>query len=137
MPNMFSITLEWSAAYLIPVRQTFAKMHIHWWIKIQSNILSQYDKNMIDYKDTDNVPIHNQKYEDNDVLSMYRALTVADYIREKTDLDPGLIKPQEEEIMFRLQITPRRKEERSTDVWRLRFTILITLRHRESRKEEQ
>ena len=34
-------------------------------------------------------------------------------------------------------ITPRRKEERSTDVWRLRFTILITLRHRESRKEEQ
>ena len=58
-----------------------------------SNILSQYDKNMIDIEGhTDNVPIHNQKYEDNDVLSMYRALTVADYIREKTDLDPGLIK---------------------------------------------
>lgn len=58
-----------------------------------SKILSQYDKNMIDIEGhTDNVPIHNQKYEDNDVLSMYRALTVADYIREKTDLDPGLIK---------------------------------------------
>lgn len=58
-----------------------------------SNILSQYDKNMIDIEGhTDNVPIHNQKYEDNDVLSMYRALTVADYIREKTDLDSGLIK---------------------------------------------
>ena len=57
-----------------------------------SKILSQYDKNMIDIEGhTDNVPIHNQKYEDNDVLSMYRALTVADYIREKTDLDPGLI----------------------------------------------
>ena len=41
-----------------------------------SNILSQYDKNMIDIEGhTDNVPIHNQKYEDNDVLSMYRALT--------------------------------------------------------------
>ena len=58
-----------------------------------SKILSQYDKNMIDIEGhTDNVPIHNQKYEDNDVLSMYRALTVADYIREKTDLNPGLIK---------------------------------------------
>ena len=27
-----------------------------------------------------------KKYEDNDVLSMYRALTVADYIREKRQI---------------------------------------------------
>ena len=42
--------------------------------------------------DSGSADIRDQKYEDNDVLSMYRALTVADYIREKTDLDPGLIK---------------------------------------------
>ena len=58
-----------------------------------SNILSQYDKNMIDIEGhTDNVPIHNQKYEDNDVLSMYRALTVADYIREKDGFGSGIDK---------------------------------------------
>ena len=32
------------------------------------------------------------KYEDNDVLSMYRALSVANYIREKTDLNDAYIK---------------------------------------------
>ena len=58
-----------------------------------SNILSRYDKNMIDIEGhTDNVPIHNQKYEDNDVLSMYRALTVADYIREKDGFESGIDK---------------------------------------------
>ena len=58
-----------------------------------SNILSQYDKNMIDIEGhTDNVPIHNQKYEDNDVLSFYRARSVSDYLREITTLEPAHIK---------------------------------------------
>ncbi len=56
-------------------------------------ILENYDSNIIEIEGhTDNVPISNDKYEDNDVLSMYRALNVADYIREITDLEPGLIK---------------------------------------------
>ena len=38
------------------------------------------------------MPISNSKYENNDVLSMYRALSVADYIRGITDLESGLIK---------------------------------------------
>ena len=42
---------------------------------------------------TDNVPMANtRKYEDNDVLSMYRALNVANYIRDTTDIDPSHIK---------------------------------------------
>ena len=41
---------------------------------------------------TDNVPIHSGRYEDNNVLSMYRALTVADYLRGITDIEPGHIK---------------------------------------------
>lgn len=56
-------------------------------------ILTKYGDNLIDIEGhTDNVPIHNNKYPSNDVLSMYRALNVADYIRGTTDIDPSHIK---------------------------------------------
>ena len=57
-------------------------------------VLERYDENIIEVEGhTDNVPIsRNSKYESNDVLSMYRALAVADYIREITDLNPAYIK---------------------------------------------
>ena len=41
---------------------------------------------------TDNVPMTSGRYENNNVLSMYRALEVADYIRSKTDINPANIK---------------------------------------------
>jgi len=57
-------------------------------------VLKQYDKNIIEIEGhTDNVPIaSSSKYESNDVLSMYRALSVADLIREETKLNPAYIK---------------------------------------------
>lgn len=56
-------------------------------------ILETYSNNMIEIEGhTDNVPINSTKYESNDVLSMYRALTVADYVREITELNPAHIK---------------------------------------------
>ena len=56
-------------------------------------ILENYDSNVIEIEGhTDNVPIHSSKYENNNVLSMYRALSVADFIRDNTTLDPALIK---------------------------------------------
>lgn len=56
-------------------------------------ILQSYDKNMIEVEGhTDNVPISSAKYKDNNVLSMYRALTVADYLREVTTIEPSHIK---------------------------------------------
>ena len=56
-------------------------------------ILQSYDKNMIEIEGhTDNVPMSSGRYEDNNVLSMYRALTVADYIREVTTVNPAYIK---------------------------------------------
>ncbi|MBO5302612.1 MAG: flagellar motor protein MotB [Lachnospiraceae bacterium] len=56
-------------------------------------ILNTYTSNIIEIEGhTDNVPISNEKYKNNDVLSMYRALNVADYIRSKTELNPGLLK---------------------------------------------
>ena len=57
------------------------------------SILENYDSNVIEIEGhTDNVPIHSSKYENNNVLSMYRALSVADFIRDNTTLDPALIK---------------------------------------------
>lgn len=56
-------------------------------------ILTNYSSNIIEIEGhTDNVPISTTKYENNDVLSMYRALSVADYIRSITNLEPGLLK---------------------------------------------
>ncbi len=56
-------------------------------------ILQNYDQNIIEIEGhTDNVPIHSSKYADNNVLSMFRALTVADYIRSITNLNPAYIK---------------------------------------------
>lgn len=56
-------------------------------------ILSTYNGNMIEIEGhTDNVPISNDRYENNNVLSMYRALSVADYIRNITNLDATLLK---------------------------------------------
>lgn len=56
-------------------------------------ILNHYTDNIIEVEGhTDNVPIHNGRFEDNNVLSMYRALSVADYLREVTTLDPAHIK---------------------------------------------
>lgn len=56
-------------------------------------IIAPYNANIIDVEGhTDNVPMSSGKYEDNNVLSMYRALTVADYLREITAIDPGNIK---------------------------------------------
>ncbi|MCR4674692.1 MAG: flagellar motor protein MotB [Lachnospiraceae bacterium] len=56
-----------------------------------SKMLNVYTSNLIDVEGyTDNVPIKSAKYESNDVLSMYRALYVADCIRENADqLDPA------------------------------------------------
>ncbi len=59
-----------------------------------SAILQRYDKNIIEIEGhTDNVPLASgSKYEDNDVLSMYRALSVANFIRANTDLNDAYIK---------------------------------------------
>ena len=57
-------------------------------------ILKSYSNRRIKIEGhTDNVPVSaRSKYESNDVLSMYRALSVADYIRSNTSLDPAHIK---------------------------------------------
>jgi len=56
-------------------------------------ILTRYAQSTIEIEGhTDNVPIHNSKYESNDVLSSYRALAVFDYFAKTTTLNPAMIK---------------------------------------------
>lgn len=58
-----------------------------------STILQSYDSNRIYIEGhTDNVPIHNDKYENNDILSSYRAHSVKDYVLSKTSLDAAKIR---------------------------------------------
>jgi chemotaxis protein MotB len=56
-------------------------------------VIERYDENIIEVEGhTDNVPQVGGEYADNNVLSMFRALTVADYLREVTTIDPVYIK---------------------------------------------
>lgn len=60
-----------------------------------ADILENYNANIIEIEGhTDNVPMTTGKFEDNNVLSMYRALSVADFIRNRpnTKLNPAYIK---------------------------------------------
>lgn len=57
-----------------------------------SMILANYNSNQIEIEGhTDNVPISNARFENNDVLSAYRAFAVKNYILEHTALEPGKI----------------------------------------------
>lgn len=57
-------------------------------------ILEKYNENVIEVEGhTDNVPIlHSAKYENNEVLSVYRALAVTDQLRKNKNLNPKYIK---------------------------------------------
>ncbi len=58
-----------------------------------STILQNYNSNRIYIEGhTDNVPIHNDKYENNDILSSYRAHSVKDYVLSKVPLDAAKIR---------------------------------------------
>lgn len=56
-------------------------------------LLGRYAHSTIEIEGhTDNVPIHNAKFADNNELSSFRALSVFNYFMETTFLDPAMIK---------------------------------------------
>ncbi len=58
-----------------------------------ATILERYATSTVEIEGhTDNVPMHSSRYESNDVLSSYRALSMFDYLVENTSLDPAKIK---------------------------------------------
>ncbi|MCI7789899.1 MAG: flagellar motor protein MotB [Lachnospiraceae bacterium] len=56
-------------------------------------LLSKYADSIIEIEGhTDSVPLNGGRYENNDVLSSYRALTVFNYLKENAAIDPGIMK---------------------------------------------
>ena len=82
-------------------------------------ILNNYTNNLIEIEGhTDNVPpAAGEQYSDNDILSMYRALNVANYIRDNTTLDPAQVTRQRILRADRRQFDSRRtsKEPKGRD----------------------
>lgn len=91
--NSEYVLLNLNGTLLFDSGKSELKAEVYPLIEKVGRILQTYSENMIEIEGhTDNVPISSGKYEDNNVLSMYRALTVADYLRETTLLDPSHIK---------------------------------------------
>lgn len=56
-------------------------------------ILTKYADNIVEIEGhTDSVPLNGGRYENNDVLSSYRALAVFNYLKDNTAIDPGVMK---------------------------------------------
>ena len=56
-------------------------------------ILAKYAGNSVEIEGhTDSVPLNGGRYENNDVLSSYRALAVFNYLKENAAIDPGVMK---------------------------------------------
>lgn len=91
--NAEYVLLNMNGTFLFDSGKSEIKSEAEPLIEKVGKILQKYDENMIEVEGhTDNVPIHSSRYEDNNVLSMYRALTVADFIRDTTTIDPSHIK---------------------------------------------
>lgn len=91
--NAEYVTLNMNGALLFDSASAELRDEAYPLINKLGKILVTYDNNIIEVEGhTDNVPIHSSKYEDNNVLSMYRALAVANYLRDTTTLNPAYIK---------------------------------------------
>ena len=91
--NAEYVTLNMNGALLFDSASAELRDEAYPLVNKLGKILVTYDNNIIEVEGhTDNVPIHSSKYEDNNVLSMYRALAVANYQRDTTTLDPAYIK---------------------------------------------
>lgn len=91
--NAEYVTLNMNGALLFDSASAELRDEAYPLVNKLGKILVTYDNNIIEIEGhTDNVPIHSSKYEDNNVLSMYRALAVANYLRDTTTLDPAYIK---------------------------------------------
>lgn len=56
-------------------------------------ILTKYADNVVEIEGhTDSVPLNGGRYENNDVLSSYRALAVFNYLKNNASIDPGIMK---------------------------------------------
>ncbi len=91
--NADYVIIDMNGALLFDSGQIELRSEAYQVIDKLGRVIEPYQANVIEVEGhTDNVPIRSAKFESNNVLSMYRALTVADYLREITTIEPGHIK---------------------------------------------
>lgn len=91
--NAEYVMLNMNGTFLFDSGKADMKMEAVPVVEKVSKILQNYQSNMIEIEGhTDNVPMSSGRYENNNVLSMYRAMTVADYVRDNTTITPSHIK---------------------------------------------
>ncbi len=87
------VMLNMNGALLFDSGKSEIKQEAYPLIDKIGKMLETYQDNIIEVEGhTDNVPIHSNRYEDNNVLSFYRARSVSDYLREITTINPAHIK---------------------------------------------
>lgn len=91
--NAQYVLLNMNGALLFDSGKSEIKQEAYPLIDKIGKMLEAYQENIIEVEGhTDNVPIHSSVYEDNNVLSFYRARSVSDYLREITTIEPSHIK---------------------------------------------
>jgi len=91
--NSSFVQLTLSGALLFDSGKAEIKTEAKEVIKKIGQIIQKYNDNIIEIEGhTDNVPMNSAKYPNNDVLSAYRALSVADYLREVSQVNNKYLK---------------------------------------------
>ena len=91
--NSSFVQLTLSGALLFDSGKAEIKTEAKIVIEKIGQIIQKYNKNIIEIEGhTDNVPMNSTKYPSNDVLSSYRALSVADYLREVSQVNNKYLK---------------------------------------------
>ncbi len=91
--NAEFVVLNMNGTFLFDSAKAEMKTEAYPLIDKVGKILMKYDENIIEVEGhTDNVPMTSKAFRDNNELSMQRALTVADYLRETTTINPAYLK---------------------------------------------
>ena len=87
------VVLTFNGAYLFDSGKADLKTEALPMLNKIGKILSKYADDNIEIEGhTDSVPLNGGRYENNDVLSSYRALAVFDYLKDNASIDPSIMK---------------------------------------------
>ena len=87
------VVLTFNGAFLFDTGKADLKTEALPMLNKIGKILSKYADDNIEIEGhTDSVPLNGGRYENNDVLSSYRALAVFDYLKDNASIDPSIMK---------------------------------------------
>lgn len=91
--NADCVILTLNGAFLFDSGEATLKKEAYTVLDKIGVLLTRYADSVIEIEGhTDSVPLNGGRYENNDVLSSYRALAVFNYLKQNTLLDPGVMK---------------------------------------------